>query len=286
MARLKENLDNGWPIFYGGVNAGDSYSFVCDGYLSDDRFSFNWGFGGLYNDNWFTLNSVMSTGNLPHVNQYAVVYIHPRATAIDYCNYSFPLYSYYHVYYEVNQNTTPAPYYNVPSNIAHLISVPEQYSSSWRTIPSGVTASYEAHRSVTGFHAEHGSDFTVSIDPCAICENAQRSKSTHNTKGDWDETETPSAGYKSVALDHGIKLKVYPNPTDGVLTVEYNLEEDSHVDVSVYDMSGVVRQTLSQGEMRKGFNSGKHNVSRLPNGIYVVKVTIDGVSYTHKMIKQ
>lgn len=90
----------------------------------------------------------------------------------------------------------------------------------------------------------------------------------------------------SYSFGKDVNLSIYPNPTDGLLTVEYNLEEDSHVDVSVYDMSGVVRQTLSQGEMRKGFNSEKHNVSRLPNGIYVVKVTIDGVSYTHKMIKQ
>ncbi len=289
---LKTNLDNGWPVLYIGFNTLGGHIFVCDGYLSDNRFSFNWGWNGDYDNNWLTLDYLDPSGPNglnPYQSQAGIFNVYPANYLYDYCDDSFSLYHLYHSYYDLGQHDFPPPYYNVPSNIAHLISVPEQYSSSWRTIPSGVTASYEAHRSVTlvpGFHAEHGSDFTVSIDPCAICENEQRSKSTHNTKGDWDETETPSAGYKSVALDHGIKLKVYPNPTDGLLTVEYNLEEDSHVDVSVYDMSGVVRQTLSQGEMRKGFNSEKHNVSRLPNGIYVVKVTIEGVSYTHKMIKQ
>jgi hypothetical protein len=48
---LKEELDNGRPIFYCGGN----HAFICDGYDSDAYFHFNWGWGG-YSDGYFPIN--------------------------------------------------------------------------------------------------------------------------------------------------------------------------------------------------------------------------------------
>ena len=83
-----------------------------------------------------------------------------------------------------------------------------------------------------------------------------------------------------------IKLKVYPNPTDGLLTIEYMLQEDSHVTTIVYDITGTIRQTLSQGKRNKGVVTEKYDMSTLRNGTYVVSVNINGEVYTNKIIKQ
>ncbi len=51
LSYIKSNLNNGWPVIYRGSSSMGGHSFVCDGYLSDNRFSFNWGWNGLYNNN-------------------------------------------------------------------------------------------------------------------------------------------------------------------------------------------------------------------------------------------
>ena len=43
---LKDELDAGRPVMYGGSGSGGGHSFVCDGYNSNDYFHFNWGWSG------------------------------------------------------------------------------------------------------------------------------------------------------------------------------------------------------------------------------------------------
>lgn len=46
IAFLKNELDEGRPMYYSGSNTGSGHAFVCDGYRSDDYFHFNWGWSG------------------------------------------------------------------------------------------------------------------------------------------------------------------------------------------------------------------------------------------------
>ncbi|NOY96683.1 MAG: T9SS type A sorting domain-containing protein [Chlorobi bacterium] len=60
---LKEQLDNGIPVYYRGDNDGNfGHAFVCDGYDSENRFHFNWGWNGSY-DGFFSLNAVTPLSN-------------------------------------------------------------------------------------------------------------------------------------------------------------------------------------------------------------------------------
>jgi len=43
--RIKENLNQGRPVYYSGSGSGE-HAFVCDGFGSDDYFHFNWGWLG------------------------------------------------------------------------------------------------------------------------------------------------------------------------------------------------------------------------------------------------
>lgn len=59
MTLLKNELDAGRPMMYGGTNSTNDggHSFVCDGYNASNQFHFNWGWSG-YGDGFFSLTSL------------------------------------------------------------------------------------------------------------------------------------------------------------------------------------------------------------------------------------
>ena len=59
LSLLKADLNLGRPVFYTGFRwANSGHAFVCDGYDVNDRFHFNWGWGGSSNG-YFALNATM-----------------------------------------------------------------------------------------------------------------------------------------------------------------------------------------------------------------------------------
>lgn len=50
-------LEANRPVYYSGNSDQGGHAFVCDGYLSNNYFHFNWGWGG-YQDGYFLLNSL------------------------------------------------------------------------------------------------------------------------------------------------------------------------------------------------------------------------------------
>ena len=56
-AMIKGELDKKHPIMYGGAGQDGGHSFICDGYDSNNKFHFNWGWSGS-NDGYFTLSNL------------------------------------------------------------------------------------------------------------------------------------------------------------------------------------------------------------------------------------
>ncbi|MBN1339989.1 MAG: C10 family peptidase [Bacteroidales bacterium] len=52
---LKDNIDNGWPMYYSGFSNSGGHAFVCDGY-DGDLFHFNFGWSGSSNGFYTLLN--------------------------------------------------------------------------------------------------------------------------------------------------------------------------------------------------------------------------------------
>lgn len=52
-----EELTTNGPIYYSGSSSAGGHAFVCDGYLGNNFFHFNWGWGG-YQDGYFLLNAL------------------------------------------------------------------------------------------------------------------------------------------------------------------------------------------------------------------------------------
>ena len=75
---LKTELDNQRPILYAGYSPnGGGHAFVCDGYDSNDKFHFNWGWGGSANG-FFSLTALTPSGSNFSDGQQAVIGIKPK----------------------------------------------------------------------------------------------------------------------------------------------------------------------------------------------------------------
>lgn len=54
---LRDELDQGRPMLYEGDDADAGHCFICDGYDNNNRFHFNWGWGGSY-DGYYAIGSL------------------------------------------------------------------------------------------------------------------------------------------------------------------------------------------------------------------------------------
>lgn len=59
---LKTELNASRPIMYAGADNAGGHSFICDGYDSDNKFHFNWGWSGYCNGYYTVDNLVPGTG--------------------------------------------------------------------------------------------------------------------------------------------------------------------------------------------------------------------------------
>lgn len=80
---MKQNLDNGWPMYYNGYGSG-GHAFNLDGYQGDDYFHFNWGWGGTANG-YFYLNNLNPNGSNFTEGQGAIVNFVPGNNYPYYC---------------------------------------------------------------------------------------------------------------------------------------------------------------------------------------------------------
>lgn len=89
-------------------------------------------------------------------------------------------------------------------------------------------------------------------------------------------TSTISTGIESTYLNSNINI--YPNPTDGIFTV--NLGIDNNATLKIYDILG--NQVLKTYSINQGKN--QIDASDLSNGIYIIKLYIDGEIITQKLV--
>jgi hypothetical protein len=83
--------------------------------------------------------------------------------------------------------------------------------------------------------------------------------------------------------DH-ITLSVYPNPTSGIITIDYTLKATSEVFIVVSDVYGkqikvIERQLKNVGSYSVKWNSGLHQ-----DGTYLIKVISNNSTLIKKVI--
>ncbi len=277
MSYVENNLNDGNPVILRAVDPdyGAGHAFVCDGY-ADGKLHINWGwtgaFDGLYNIDALNVNDF----HLSH--QFGAVYnIYPQIQyipedVIDLTGYYLAVYQYGNYY---------LPYRIVPNKADTLISASSAAPLSWRTIPAGATAMYQAHEEIVlqdGFTVEAGAEFTAEIVPCPNCE------SNRGVAGDADgvaadepaEMMTPS---RRTPEPPQPVADLYPNPTSGEVTVSVEGEVQS---VVILNMMG---QPVGGWGLR-AMEPGRVtiDVGPLPAGPYLVCVHTPHGTATKKLL--
>jgi hypothetical protein len=78
---------------------------------------------------------------------------------------------------------------------------------------------------------------------------------------------------------------LFPNPSDGIVTLRYYLEEAGDQLITIYDMSGrVVVSEVSHGH--PGLNELTHDLSSLAHGVYYYSVAGNGREEKHRLVIQ
>jgi len=155
-------------------------------------------------------------------------------------------------------------------------------------IRSGGSVGLHAGESITladGFHAQAGSFFKTHIEPFFICDYKAPApaKSGGNEPlyviSDYSVEKT---GVDKVVRDY---MKIYPNPSAGGVTIEYNLSLSELVEITLHDNSGKLVYKLRN---RTPHEAGVYKITfsgvELPNGIYLCTLKTETGQKTEKLI--
>ena len=84
-------------------------------------------------------------------------------------------------------------------------------------------------------------------------------------------------------LDLDAFIKIFPNPTTGSLTVEFIDLPIAEMDVTIHDIVG--RIALNQSNARVSGNKYLLDLGEYPEGVYLVKLTIEGQVVTKRIVR-
>ena len=88
--------------------------------------------------------------------------------------------------------------------------------------------------------------------------------------------------YRKPAVDNA--LKVYPNPTNDKVTIDFTLSKDEQVQLNIIDITGKVVSSTNIGNRDSGLHSEIINCSNLPSGMYFVNLKTNTQNKTAKII--
>ncbi len=81
------------------------------------------------------------------------------------------------------------------------------------------------------------------------------------------------------------EIQVYPNPTSGIVYIEYELSEDCYVTINLYSANGMMLGELSHGFKNNGINTQKIDLSNYPHGTYFVQFTSKNHTNSCRIVK-
>ena len=104
-------------------------------------------------------------------------------------------------------------------------------------------------------------------------------KSTHGYHLKKPSSETGEICPEEYALFHN-----YPNPFNPMTTFKYELPEESHVILTVYDITGRNVQTLVNQSQAAGYYSVDWNASQFSSGVYFYQIHVGDFQQVGKML--
>lgn len=85
-------------------------------------------------------------------------------------------------------------------------------------------------------------------------------------------------------LNDEANFSVYPNPSAGNTSIRVNMPESKEVKLEVLDVFGKTVSVITDGNSTGGENIFTFNPQGLSSGMYVVRLTVDGQTFTRKLM--
>jgi len=87
-------------------------------------------------------------------------------------------------------------------------------------------------------------------------------------------------------MDTHFQFSLAPNPTQGRLHLAYTLNQDYRVEASLYTLTGNKIRTFFGEDQGMGQHTSSYDISSLPKGVYLVKISFDQKEINRKVIVQ
>lgn len=78
----------------------------------------------------------------------------------------------------------------------------------------------------------------------------------------------------------------YPNPSNPVSKIDYQLPEDANVNISVYDLTGRLVKTLVNSNMDAGYYTAVFDGTNIASGIYIYRINVNGSGINFTSVKK
>jgi len=85
-------------------------------------------------------------------------------------------------------------------------------------------------------------------------------------------------------LKQEMAFNVFPNPTEGNSYAQFELKQSQNIEINICDVTGKKINTIQHGEMQAGTHSLAIKGSDLKAGIYLINVTTQNGTFTHKLV--
>lgn len=101
------------------------------------------------------------------------------------------------------------------------------------------------------------------------------------SQGIFDTASINVAGIREQAM--GLEVFLYPNPANQQVNMQFSLNDASHVDIVLHDITGRQVKTMTSQRMAGGEHYLSFDVSELPSGAYFIRLDAGGVSAQRKL---
>lgn len=90
---------------------------------------------------------------------------------------------------------------------------------------------------------------------------------------------------EKVIIPSQVRFKIYPNPTDGIINMEYSLPENTEAKIQIFDNSGrLIRTIQNTANLTRGDYHNIIDISGLTPGLYFLTIFTQLATVTEKII--
>jgi hypothetical protein len=105
------------------------------------------------------------------------------------------------------------------------------------------------------------------------------------TMGEYLELLSLITGVNEITFPIGLKVNIFPNPTNEITNLVFNVSESDNIILSLYNINGQLIKIIDQGQKTKGTYSYQIDLSTFESGVYVLTLQTNKRKYTQKIIK-